>query len=651
MPRTLRSASLALVLAAYQLAALAQLKPSWSAQTGAVQWMRTTAAGALVVSTTDGLKGIDPANGTVLWTVNELANAPEEGYSEPDRSPFITVAPAGKPDALFIVEPFSGAVAFSSDAAGISNVTSKHFLYANDAIVLVGQKADKKAAMACVDMSKGKVRWTKDDSFSRITACASAGPDAILLSTLFFAYKLDANTGDVLWKKSPDPAFEKMAGLTALLDKGGANINMPGVGGVFVTTPYAPDLCIMGMQTEQRKESTDSQGKKTVTTTYKTFVNAFRIDDGAYVWSAPLQFQQKLGTLVPLERGLLIGAGDNRSVDLVDYSNGRGIWGKNGKGINVKGILAGAVVLGDKTLLTSGKDDGVVTLVDAAGEEVWKRPAKLDGVVEQVSILGGDVLVATAEEVDVIDLATGLSRQDKPLKGGAGLVAMGDGAVWIFNTKDGLLYSVPSAGGKAGAVGAAALVFEGKEKPTRLEHTAQGLVVSSDQNLALLKPDGSTAWKRYLPAPRESGLVRALKYASAVRAAYYTAALGYTSAAFGAASQSIQVTDANSALARDITGAVSQVYGEGAKQAAGAAKRFFDEARARFKATLVTSDIQFVMTVAGKGSHELHALSKTDGSTLATIPLGSDKSPKYEVDAFSNAVYLVDGGSVKQFKL
>jgi len=42
-----------------------------------------------------------------------------------------------------------------------------------------------------------------------------------------------------------------------------------------------------------------------VTTTYKTFVNAFRIDDGAYAWDAPLQFQQKLGTLVPLERGLL----------------------------------------------------------------------------------------------------------------------------------------------------------------------------------------------------------------------------------------------------------------------------------------------------------------------------------------------------------
>jgi hypothetical protein len=216
----------------------------------------------------------------------------------------------------------------------------------------------------------------------------------------------------------------------------------------------------------------------------------------------------------------------------------------------------------------------------------------------------------------------------------------------VFNTKDGMLYALPASGGAARSVGGTPLAFEGKEKPTELEHTPQGLVVTSDQNIALLTEEGATTYKKYFPAPRESGLVRALKYASAVRAAYYTAAFGYTSAAFGAASQSIQVTDAESAMARDVTGALSDVYGSGAQQAASATKRFLEEANARFKATASTNDIHFMLAQAGKGANVLEAIHKKDGSVAMSIPLGSEKEPMYEVDGITNAVYLVQGGSV-----
>ncbi len=638
------------VFSAASLLVNAQLSPAWTVNTGPAQWMRITSAGALVVGTSEGLKGVDPATGQVSWTLAQLANVPAANYEAVARSPFVSIVPTNDPNGLLILEPFSGQVVFNSKEAGLSNIASKYFLYENNAIVLVGQKADKTAAMACVDMGTGNVRWTKDDAFSRLTACNSAGPDAIILSTLFFVYKLDANTGAELWKKSPDPAFEKMAGLGAMLDKGGANLNLPGISGVFVTTPHAPGLCFMGMQTEQRKEVTDSQGKKTVQITHKTFLNAFRMDDGSYAWEQPLQMQQKLGTIVPLQQGLLVGAGDAKSVDLLDYNTGKGLWGKNGKGINVKGVLAGAVALEQGTLLTSGGEDGVVSLVNAQGVEVWKKPVKLDGVVRSVTKLGGDLLVATAEEVDVIDLATGLSRLEKPLQGGGALVASGGDRTWVFNTKDGLLYSVANSGGAASAVSSAPLVFEGKEKATAMEYLDEGLVISSDQNLALMGQDGSVKYRKYLPAPRESGLVRALKYASAVRAAYYTAAYGYTSAAFGAASQNIQVQDANSAAAKEITAAVSDVYGEGAKQAGGAAKRFFQEANARFKATTSTNDVHYLLSEAGKGQYALQALHKSDGSDVGTIPLGSNKEPQYEVDAITNTVYLLSGNEVRCFK-
>lgn len=645
--------ALSAIFLSSSLGSQAQLAPTWTAKTGAVSWLRTTSAGALVAGTSEGLKGIDPVTGTVSWTVTELANAPESGYAELDRTPFVTVVPAGAPDDLVIIEPFSGNVVFNSKEAGISRIVNKYFLYANNAIVVVGQKADKTAAMACVDMGTGKVRWTKDDKFSRLLACNSVGPDELVLSTLFFAYKINTTTGEEVWKKCPDPGFEKAAGLMALLDKGGANLGgiAEGIGGVFVTTPYAPGLCFMGMQSSQRSEKTDSQGKKTVTVTYKTFINAFNISDGSYAWGSPLEMPQQLGTIIPMERGLLVGAGDKRSVDLLDYKTGDGIWGKKGKGINVKGILSGAVAVGDRMLLTSGGSDGVVTLIDAMGMEVWKKPVKLDGVVKGVTLMGGDVLLASEEEVEVVDMATGISRLDKTIQGGAGLVATGGGLTYIFNTKDGLVYGVAKDGGAAKAISSTPLKFEGKEDPTSLEFTDNGLVITSDQNLALIGTDGSLKYQKYFPAPRESGLVRALKYASAIRAAYYTAAYGYTSAAFGAASQSIQVQDAQSAMAKDITGAVSEVYAEGAKMGADATKRFLKEANARFKATASTNDIHYMLSEAGKNSYALQAMHKADGSVAGTIPLGSDKTPKYEVDGFTNTVYLADGAGVQAFKL
>ena len=633
--------------------AQAQLAPAWTAKTGAVQWLRTTSAGALVAGTAQGLKGIDAATGNVAWTVADLASAPETAYQEVDRTPFITLVPNGRPDELYIVEPFSGNVVFNSQEAGISRIVNKYFLYANNVIILVGQKADKKAAMACVDMGTGKVRWTKDDAFSRLTACNSVGPDALILSTLFFAYKLDTRTGEELWKKCPDPGFEKMAAFATLLDKGGANLGSlaDGINGVFITTEHAPGLCFMGMQTATQKEVTDTKGNKTTTTVYKTFVNAFNVNDGAYAWAKPLEMNQKLGAIVPLKRGLLIGAGDNRSVDLLEYTSGNGIWGNKGRGINVKGILSGAVELGDKTLLTSGGSDGVISLVDGLGTEVWKKPVKLDGVVQSVTMMQGDVLVASAEEVDVVDLATGLSRLEKPYKGGAGMVATGGGTTYIFNTKDGLLYGVPASGGAARAVSSVPLEFEGKEKPAAVEYTDRGLVISSDQNIALIGTDGGLIYKKYFPAPRESGLVRALKYASAVRAAYYAAAWGYTSVAFGAASQSIQVQDASSAMAKEITGKVSEVYAEGTNMAVDATKRFMQEANARFKATASTNAIHYMMSDAGKSTYVLQALNKVDGNVAGTVPLGNDKSPRYEVDGFTNAVYLAEGDGIRCFKL
>ncbi len=53
--------------------------PTWEANLGGtINWQRLTPFGILIVSTSEGIKGVDPENGTVLWTSrSNLGGAPE----------------------------------------------------------------------------------------------------------------------------------------------------------------------------------------------------------------------------------------------------------------------------------------------------------------------------------------------------------------------------------------------------------------------------------------------------------------------------------------------------------------------------------------------------------------------------------------------
>jgi hypothetical protein len=83
--------------------------PAWSANPGGqLAWVRSSSAGNLLASTSEGLKGIDPANGTVLWTLRRLANAPEDTFKELEGSPLVALASADGKDPLLVVEPFAG---------------------------------------------------------------------------------------------------------------------------------------------------------------------------------------------------------------------------------------------------------------------------------------------------------------------------------------------------------------------------------------------------------------------------------------------------------------------------------------------------------------------------------------------------------------
>ena len=631
------------------------MQPAWvRSPGGTVQWVRSTSSGGLLACTSEGLKGLDPTTGEIQWTIARLANAPEEKFQEVRGTPYVALATVDGTDPIIVVEPITGRILFSSSDAGITTVASYYFVYEAGVIVVVGKKDEGTPHMVCVDMSTGKPRWTKEGDFSKLTGCAAAGKDHILISTLFFCYKLDANSGEEIWKTTPDPKLAQMTAFLELLDKNGADLKLgpEEIRAVLLTPAQAPGLAIMTAQSSTQSEKTDSKGNKTIVTTYNTFVNAFDINTGKYVWEKPVEMNSKLGTVVPLEKGLLVGAGDKNNVTLVDYRNGTGLWGKKGNGISVKGgPLNGAVEMNDRFLLTSGGSKAVVMMYDALGEQIWEKPTKLDGEVRTVKVLPNALMIGSAEEVDILDKNTGVSLNGGAIKGGAALSALGNDALYVFNAKEGIVYRMEREGTRFSALSKAPLEFEGKENPAQLEVVPEGVLVHSDQNMALIDGSGNKVYQKYFPAPKEGGMRKALLYASAIRAAYYTASYGYTSAAFGAASQQIEVQDAESAMAKDITGRISEVYGDAANAGMDATGRFLQQANARFKATQSNEGVQFILSDTGSKEYVLEAVKKSNGSLSGTVPLGSNRTPVYSVDAIEDVVYLVEGGTVKAFRM
>ena len=192
-----------------------------------------------------------------------------------------------------------------------------------------------------------------------------------------------------------------------------------------------------------------------------------------------------------------------------------------------------------------------------------------------------------------------------------------------------------------GQLGSTDLKFEGKEKPEHLELSENGLFMSSSQNVALVSRDGNLVFHEYYPAPQEPRAKRAFLRALAVLSILDGISSGINSAAYGYVSQNIQVRegDQGAQLAKDITGYVSDVYGDYANQSFSFSGQAFQAANRRFKASAQTRDFVFIMMAAGKKENHLAQISKSTGKIITAINLGNEKYPKYDVDMVENRVF------------
>ena len=625
-----------------------QVKPQWT-QTipEGVNWQMVTSFGNYVVGTSKGLVGLNPDKGEALWRNNQFGLVSADQVKQIGSSALLAV---NFGTSVYILDPFSGEIKFDSKSAGVNEIRDQQVLYQSNGILVSGRNAENKDILLMSSMADGKEKWKIEDDFGRFVIASELSPKELLIVTLYYNYKVNPVDGKIIWKNDISAAnkqMENMGAFGALMKQAASNMAQNiDINVQFYKHPSKP---IFYVASEQEGKPASTGGFTTTTTTgsgpsYHTTYSAFDLTNGDRIWEKPLDLSGKIGGVYFDERGIVImpDDGSNTKVNSYDYASKEGQWGKKGRGVNVKGGIYSYSKVKDGLVLVSQNASGknfISFLSQSTMELTFDKPVQIDGTMVYSEITPKGLFFVTSEELNILDITTGKLLLDKGIRTTPSLTAQKENMIYVFDQREGVVKEFDKNTAALKIV-SGEIKFEGKESPSNLELRDNGILVSSSQNLALVDFDGKSIFQKYFEAPREPGIIRALQYANAVRAAYIGAAAYTASAAFQSAGQQAKAN--NEQGTGVILEGVGAAYGELGNAASDFAKKSFQAANARFKATQSANDFTVVLTKQDK-NNVLMKVNKNTGATEGSIDLGKDNAPNYTMDGVTGQVFYSAG--------
>ena len=615
----------------------AQVEQSWNADLGGqILWQEVTPLGNLIVCTDRSLQGLDPESGRYLWSLGDFGGLPRESYQNLMNSPLFSIT---RGEYFYMVNPFNGDIVFNSEKAGIENLQFQDVLFKSNGILIAGEKrGSKEPVMMMVDVSSGGVLWTKDEKFGKIVAVNELSKDNFLMVTLFYNYKIESATGNVIWKNATSEETAKLENMGAFgsLMKNMAE-SMAEDMNIEMRFYRHPDMDLFVLATQQEKTT----GMTSSTTVYyENTYYAYNISDGSMIWNKPVTMNGLIGELVFYGDQMIIlpDDGNRTKINMYDLTTQDGKWGKKGNGISIKGGVYNYIPTEKGFLIVTrtGTNDYLNVLDPDQGIMTFEKPVKVDGTVVGVVNVPKGILYITSEEVNILDPVTGTLLFDKSVNTHPVLTAEAESKIYAFDTKEGVMKVIDKSSATVSTLSRSEINFEGKEIPRGVELRDQGIFIYSDQNVAMIDYEGNLKFQNYFPAPRESGLKRALMYAQAVRAAYIGANSYYACAQLKQVEDQVKAEDPVSGA---LVEGFGKVYGELGDAATDFAAQTFRQANARFKATAEGRNFLIVLSRMND-DNLLIRVNKDTGKMEGSIDLGKDREPEYAVDDITGQVYL-----------
>jgi hypothetical protein len=643
-----------------------KLPPTWSAKfKNPINWQRVHSLGYLIVSTNDGLYGVNPMDGKILWENPSFKALDPAMYEEVAGTEFVTIAyktdVTSKIPMQAIVEVINGKVLFDSQKEQIG-VLSRHVLPSSGKLLVIGMKPNNLvASLFMYDIATGKQLWANDELFksenagkgllgklqklgdemSSLQALTSEPYEldatSLLLTHPNYVMRINSTSGAVQWKNKIEPSKH----------------------GKVYFSPYKKGIVYIGTDIESSTGSGfTTSSSNTQSGPQKFYYNlyyAYDVNTGAPIWAKPAKENDLLNQVIPHEKGLIICplSSQKPTINLVDYATGETVWGKKGKGIKAEGSVVSYITTNQGILITTAFDNAwnskaeeyYLNILDpASGTFKYAKSVKLKGDLVKSELTPKGLLFTTTKEINILDTNTGTLVWPNSIEAGNPFNSekvrpfpVGDngaGKLFVYSPKTKSVFEIDKQAGTYKQVTAGKIEFEGKEIPGSIDAMKGEVVMMSEQNIMKLGVDGSTKYHKYYPAPREPALMRALLAAEAVRAAYIGAAAGMYSAAFAQGAQ--QTTDpTGKAIGQEFSKGFGELSNTAFAYSSGAMKQF----NARYKASLSTPSFMMMMTKNEKKGNQLIQVSKSNGEVMRAIDIKNDKEPEYEVDQIYNLVY------------
>lgn len=627
----------------------AQVQELWTKELKTtLKWHKVYASGDYLVCSYDGLKKVDVSTGNELWNLTEFIGIEENAIEELEGSSLLKIT---KNENIFILDPFSGKVKFDALKSGITEILRTKMLYQSNRLFIAGKNKNNEQVILMVDNEKGEVTWRMQEEFKGIISVVELSATEMLLVTVMHNFKINLVDGSVIWKNAlseDSKKLNKMSGAFGALVK---DIAVAAAEQSDVKIQYYehPTKDIFVIAAENAEQKTNPDG--TPVTSYTNSYVAFKKSDGARIWNDRIEMRGKLGECTFFKNNFIVLPNDElkSKLNMFDLSTGEKKWGKKGRGTRVAGGVVNHFITGDNIMVVFQKNgkNRMVVLDIYNGKPKFKKPVKISGNIVFTRETSAGILYMTTNELNTLNINTGKLLHKNSFHTQPALTAVEGDEMFFLDINFSLVKKVNFKSSAVSQVSTEQLIIQGKENYNNLELRENGILLTSDQNITLLNKNGKVLFNNYFPAPKQSGLRKALLYAQAARAAYIGAQAHYVAGALNTAASETK-NETGAAMLNEI----GDAYSDLGSQASEFTKQSMATARERFKASAQGRDFMIVLAAEKKLGNFLYKVSKNSGEVLAKIALGKEKAPNYTVDDVTGQVFkeTLKNGNIVSYK-